>query len=64
MLPNFDFLLLNAFKPLFHLQNLNPNPNPQTIALPGYKQWSSAQVRTEIARAGYRLAGILKKIWP
>jgi len=43
---------------------LNPHPNPQTIDLPGYDQWSSAQVRTEIARAGYRLAAILKKIWP
>lgn len=29
-----------------------------------YDQWASAQVRTEIARAGYRLAAILKKIWP
>lgn len=29
-----------------------------------YDQWAAAQVRTEIARAGYRLAAILKKIWP
>jgi hypothetical protein len=36
----------------------------QATDLPGYKQWSSAQVRTEIARAGFRLAAILKKIWP
>jgi hypothetical protein len=29
-----------------------------------YDQWASTQVRTEISRAGYRLAAILKKIWP
>jgi len=43
---------------------LNPNLKPQTIDLPGYDQWSSAQVGTEIAGAGYRLAAILKRIWP
>ena len=32
--------------------------------LPAYHQWAAAQVRTGIARAGYRLAAILKKIWP
>lgn len=32
--------------------------------LPAYDQWASAQVRTEIGRAGFRLAAILKKIWP
>ncbi|HXM33088.1 MAG TPA: S1/P1 nuclease, partial [Chthoniobacterales bacterium] len=36
----------------------------QTNDFPGYNQWAAAQVRTEIARAGYRLAAILKKIWP
>jgi hypothetical protein len=35
-----------------------------TADLPCYDQWASTQVRTEIARAGYRLAAILKKIWP
>lgn len=30
----------------------------------GYDQWAAGQVRTEIGRAGYRLAAILKKIWP
>lgn len=49
--------------PLRHLQHLNSNPNPQ-IDLPTYDQWAAAQARTEIARAGYRLAAILKKIWP
>lgn len=29
-----------------------------------YDAWAAAQVRTEIARAGYRLAATLKKIWP
>ncbi len=29
-----------------------------------YDQWCAAQVRTEIARGGFRLAAILKKIWP
>ena len=29
-----------------------------------YDQWAGAQVRNEIARAGYRLAAVLKKIWP
>jgi hypothetical protein len=32
--------------------------------LAGYDQWAASQVRTEIGRAGYRLAAILKKIWP
>lgn len=36
----------------------------QTADQTGYNQWAAAQVRTEIARAGYRLAAILKKIWP
>jgi len=36
---------------------------PGTTAA-AYEQWSAAQVRTEIARAGYRLAAVLKKIWP
>jgi hypothetical protein len=35
-----------------------------TADLPCYDQWASTQVRTEIARAGFRLAAILKKIWP
>lgn len=38
--------------------------NATAADLPGYHQWAAAQVRTEIARAGYRLAAILKKIWP
>ena len=29
-----------------------------------YDQWAAGQVSTEIARAGYRLAAVLKKIWP
>jgi hypothetical protein len=41
-----------------------PKWTAQTNDLPGYDQWAAAQVRTEIARAGYRLAAILKKIWP
>jgi hypothetical protein len=36
----------------------------QTPNLAAYDQWAAAQVRTEIARAGYRLAAILKNIWP
>lgn len=32
--------------------------------LAGYDKWAAGQVRTEIGRAGYRLAAILKKIWP
>jgi hypothetical protein len=35
----------------------------QTRNLAAYDQWAAAQVQTEIARAGYRLAAILKKIW-
>jgi hypothetical protein len=30
--------------------------------LAGYDQWAAGQVRTEIGRAGYRLAAMLKKI--
>jgi S1/P1 nuclease len=29
-----------------------------------YDQWAAQQVSTEIARAGYRLAALLQKIWP
>jgi len=36
----------------------------QTSNLVAYDRWAATQVRTEIARAGYRLAAILKKIWP
>lgn len=36
----------------------------QSNNLPAYDQWAAAQVRTEIGRAGFRLAAILKKIWP
>jgi S1/P1 Nuclease len=32
--------------------------------LAAYDQWAAGQVRAEIGRAGYRLAAILKKIWP
>ncbi len=35
----------------------------QTRNLAAYDEWAAAQVRTEIARGGYRLAAILKKIW-
>jgi hypothetical protein len=41
-----------------------PGWSAQTRNLAAYDQWAAAQVRTEIARAGYRLAAILKKIWP
>jgi hypothetical protein len=41
-----------------------PGWTAQTRNLAAYDQWAAAQVRTEIARAGYRLAAILKKIWP
>jgi hypothetical protein len=40
------------------------NWTAQSNDLAGYDQWAAAQVRTEIARAGFRLAAILKKIWP
>jgi hypothetical protein len=36
----------------------------QSSNLPAYDQFASTQVRTEIGRAGFRLAAILKKIWP
>jgi hypothetical protein len=36
----------------------------KTDHLAEYDTWAAAQVRTEIGRAGYRLAAILKKIWP
>jgi hypothetical protein len=36
----------------------------QSSNLAAYDRWASAQVRTEIGRAGIRLAAILKKIWP
>ena len=32
--------------------------------LPGYDQWAREQVSLELGRAGYRLAAILKKVWP
>jgi hypothetical protein len=41
-----------------------PGWSAQTSNLAAYDKWAAAQVRTEIARAGYRLAAILKKIWP
>jgi len=46
--------------------HVNPHGgwSAQTSNLAAYDQWAAAQVRTEIARAGYRLAAILKKIWP
>ena len=46
----------------FHANS--PGWSAQTSNLAAYEQWAAAQVRTEIARAGYRLAAILKKIWP
>lgn len=36
----------------------------QSSNLAAYDKWAAQQVRTEIGRAGYRLAAILKKIWP
>jgi len=41
-----------------------PGWGAQSSNLASYDRWAAAQVRTEIARAGYRLAAILKKIWP
>ncbi len=41
-----------------------PGWSAQTRNLAAYDQWAAAQVRTEIGRAGYRLAATLKKIWP
>jgi len=41
-----------------------PGWSAQASNLAAYDKWAAAQVRTEIARAGYRLAAILKKIWP
>jgi len=41
-----------------------PGWSAQTSNLAAYDQWAAAQVGTEIARAGYRLAAILKKILP
>ena len=32
--------------------------------LPGYDKWAREQVSLELGRAGYRLAAILKKVWP
>ena len=32
--------------------------------LPGYDPWARAQVSLELGRAGYRLAAVLKKVWP
>jgi len=36
----------------------------QSSDLPGYDQWARGQVSLELGRAGYRLAAILKKVWP
>ena len=45
--------------------NVNPPGwSAKTSNLAAYDRWAAAQVRTAIARAGYRLAAILKKIWP
>src|SRR5262249_47979606 len=41
-----------------------PGWSAQTRNVAAYNQWAAAQARTEIAHAGYRLAAILKKIWP
>jgi hypothetical protein len=38
--------------------------NGKSNDLAAYDQWAAEQVRTEIGRAGFRLAAILKKIWP
>jgi hypothetical protein len=42
----------------------SPNTVAHVRALRGNETREPAQVRTENARAGYRLAAILKKIWP
>lgn len=38
--------------------------NAHSSNLPASDQFASTQVRTEIGRAGFRLAATLKKIWP
>ena len=38
--------------------------NAHSDDLPAYDAWAADQVTTEIGRAGYRLAAVLRKIWP
>ena len=50
-----------AFRTAPHGWNATPTGGATYAA---YDQWAAGQVSTEIARAGYRLAAVLKKIWP
>ena len=50
--------------PQTHLPRQRQKLGAKSSDLPGYDRWAREQVSLELGRAGYRLAAILKKVWP